>query len=141
MNQFNLLVQRTQYRIGIIRKHIHRLRGSGIAFIGYLLSPLSWWNDLLLNIPLAYVFALGISFFFRKLFLMAFIGGYWATNILGLIMLHHGVASTISTADKKYSRHALAFDVLFSLAYTGLIVLLVKIGSLQFPNSIQSFMK
>lgn len=29
-----------------------RLRGSTVAFAGYLLSPLSWWNDLFVKMPL-----------------------------------------------------------------------------------------
>ncbi len=32
-----------------------------VAVIGYLLSPLSWWNDLFVNVPLAYLFALPFS--------------------------------------------------------------------------------
>ena len=33
--------------------------GGTLAFIGYMLSPLSWWNDLFVNWPLALAFAWG----------------------------------------------------------------------------------
>ena len=28
-----------------------RVAGGFLGFIGYMLSPLSWWNDLFVNVP------------------------------------------------------------------------------------------
>lgn len=57
---------------------------------GYILSPLSWWNDLYVNVPLSYVFAGLASRLYKAVFLGAFIVCYWITNIAGFIMMHKG---------------------------------------------------
>ena len=31
-----------------------KIKGGVVAMIGFLLSPLSWWNDAFVNIPIAY---------------------------------------------------------------------------------------
>ena len=50
--------------------------GAGIvAVIGYLLSPLSWWNDTFVNLPLAYLFASLVSLASHRLFAPAMIVG------------------------------------------------------------------
>ena len=33
------------------------LKGGILAVIGWVLSPLTWWNDLLVTIPIAYGFS------------------------------------------------------------------------------------
>jgi len=60
--------------------------GSLLGFIGFLLSPLSWWNDAFVNVPLAYVGAWLISFVYKPGFAVAFVFWYWITNILGLFL-------------------------------------------------------
>ncbi|MBI5665247.1 MAG: hypothetical protein HZC49_09245 [Nitrospirae bacterium] len=62
-----------------------------MATIGYMLSPLSWWNDLYLNIPLAYLGAWLASLFYKPAFLTAFIAAYWITNVAGLVIMHKGI--------------------------------------------------
>ena len=37
------------------------LRGGALVGLGYMLSPLSWWNDLFFNLPIALVFGYGVS--------------------------------------------------------------------------------
>jgi len=32
-------------------KHKPRIKGGIIVFIGFMLSPLPWWNDLFVNVP------------------------------------------------------------------------------------------
>ena len=59
-----------------------------VAIIGYLLSPLSWWNDVFVNVPLAYLFALPFSLIYEALYLPAFLLGYWLSNLLGFLLLH-----------------------------------------------------
>ena len=51
-----------------------KLWGSTLGVIGFLLSPLSWWNDLLVNIPLAVAFAWVVSWFYPPCFTLAEIG-------------------------------------------------------------------
>lgn len=62
-----------------------------LAVLGYILSPLSWWNDLWVNIPIAYAAANLAQVVNSRLFLATFITAYWATNILGLILMHVGI--------------------------------------------------
>jgi len=108
-----------------------RVLGGVVAFIGYMLSPLSWWNDLFVNVPLALVFAWVISFFYKPAFEPSLILGYWLTNVLGFILLHKGTQHALSDEAKPYSRRDLLKDILVSLAYTLIIVVLVKFGILK----------
>lgn len=104
-----------------------------LATIGYLLSPLSWWNDLFINIPLAYIFALPFGFVSKKLFLPAMILGYWITNIVGFILIHKGVVGLASEETKKYTRKELMKNIIISIIYTIIVVIFVLIGWLKFP--------
>jgi hypothetical protein len=100
-----------------------------LAAAGFILSPLSWWNDLLVNVPLAYLFAVPFSFADERLFLPAFVLGYWLTNILGFVLLHLG-AGRVFKPDRPVD---LRRDLLISVGYTLLIVLLVAGGLLPDP--------
>ena len=53
---------------------------SWAAFIGFMLSPLSWWNDLFVNVPLALAFAWLVSLFWPAVFTASFVLGYWLRN-------------------------------------------------------------
>jgi hypothetical protein len=102
-----------------------------LAVIGYLLSPLSWWNDAFINIPLALVFAWIVSALYQPAFSAALVIGYWLTNVLGFILMHKGAQQVLAREPKKYSRRELLKDVLISLAYTLAILALVKFGVLK----------
>lgn len=102
--------------------------GSIIAFIGYMLSPLSWWNDLFVNVPLAIAFAWVISLFYPSAFMPSAVLGYWLTNLLGFILLHKGAQQVLGKQPKPYSRGDLIKDISISLLYTGIIILLVRFG-------------
>src|SRR5262249_17389699 len=108
-----------------------RFAGGFLAFIGFLLSPLSWWNDLFVNVPLALVFAWVVAFFYPPAFGAAMIIGYWLTNVIGFVLMHKGTQKIISEKPGRYSRRSLAKDIAISLAYTALIVLLLKLGVLK----------
>ena len=111
-----------------------KIKGSVLFIIGYMLSPLSWWNDIFVNIPLAYVFALPFGFISRNLFLPAMVVGYWITNIIGLALMHHGVVNLVSKEKKKYTRKELVKDLAVSLIYTIVIIILASFGLLKFPT-------
>ena len=108
-----------------------KVTGGALAVIGYLLSPLSWWNDAFVNLPLALVFAWIVSFFYKPAFAASLIAGYWLTNVLGFVLMHKGAEKILSGKDRAYSRRDLLRDVGISLAYTALIVLLLKLKILQ----------
>jgi len=58
-----------------------KIKGSILTIIGYVLSPLSWWNDIL--------------------FLPAMVVGYWITNIAGLVLMRYGVVNLVSKEKKN----------------------------------------
>jgi hypothetical protein len=93
-----------------------------------MLSPLSWWNDMFVNVPLALVFAWLISAFYKPAFGPSLVIGYWLTNVLGFVLMHKGAQTMLSEKEQKYSRRDLLKDVAISLLYTALIVALVKVG-------------
>jgi hypothetical protein len=108
-----------------------KVTGGFLAVAGYMLSPLSWWNDAFVNLPLALAFAWLVSVVYRPAFAAAVVVGYWLTNVVGLILLHKGAQQILSERKRKYSRRALLQDVGVSLAYTLLIVALIKFGLLK----------
>jgi hypothetical protein len=111
------------------------LNGSTLSVVGFLLSPLSWWNDLFVNVPLALAFARVISLFYPPAFSVSFILGYWMTNVLGLILMQKGGEALLSRNPGSYDRKKLIRDIAVSLAYTVAIALLIKFKIVQpLPN-------
>lgn len=108
-----------------------RVSGGIVAFIGFMLSPLSWWNDAFVNLPLALVFAWTVSCFYKPAFAASVVLGYWLSNVLGFVLMHKGGAKIVSEVDKPYTWKSLVRDVVVSLLYTLLIVALVQWGVLQ----------
>ena len=115
-----------------------KITGSVLGVIGFMLSPLSWWNDAVVNLPLAWLFASAIALIYKpaaepdsKVFDALMILGYWLTNVLGFVLMHKGAQQVLSKEEKKYSRRELIKDVLVSLLYTALIVILLKAGVLK----------
>ncbi|MCX7872556.1 MAG: hypothetical protein N2487_04655 [Verrucomicrobiae bacterium] len=106
-----------------------KLAGSVLGLIGFILSPLSWWNDLIVNVPLAIIFGWLVSLIYRPLFVYAAIFGYWMTNIIGLILLRRGARMVLkeNEATKPFSKKELFKDVLISILYTFVIIILVKL--------------
>ena len=109
-----------------------RRLGSGIvAVIGYLLSPLSWWNDPFINLPLAYLFASLVSLASHRLFAPAMVLGYWLTNIAGLLLMARGTAGVVEGNAPRHRRRELVLSLLAATGYTLLIVLLYVFGVLK----------
>jgi hypothetical protein len=108
-----------------------RVRGGVLGFIGFLLSPLSWWNDLFVNIPLALGVAWLVAWVWPPAFEASFIVAYWLTNVVGLVLLSRGAKEFMTGLPSPYSRRELAKDVVIALLYTGLIVLLLELRVLQ----------
>jgi len=109
-----------------------KMSGGLMTFIGFMLSPLSWWNDLFVNVPLAVGFAWLVSLFYKPAFAASVVIGYWLTNVLGFVLMHRGGQKLLSSKEiGKYSGRELFRDVLISLLYTLLILFLVKLKILQ----------
>lgn len=108
------------------------MAGGVIGIVGFVLSPLSWWNDLFVNVPLAVGFGWIISLAWKPAFEPAVVVGYWITNALGLILLHHGARAVVAALPPPpYTRRALLKDCGVSFAYTAVIVALVQFGVLK----------
>ena len=121
---------------GTIHKTLRaRIQGSIVATIGYLLSPLSWWNDLYLNVPIAYLLAWPIGLMDKRLFGPFMIFFYWGTNLIGLLLLHKGLRSAAAGGQEIVSlRKRFLYDVLWSLAYSGILFLLIYAGVFRLPH-------
>lgn len=110
--------------------------GSVLGVIGFLLSPLSWWNDAFVNLPLAIGFAWVIALFYKPAFEASVVIGYWLTNVLGFVLMHKGAGRMLSEEERRYTwRHGLK-DVLISLAYTAVIVVLLQT---KLPRPIENY--
>lgn len=97
---------------------------------GYILSPLSWWNDLVVNIPLAYLFSLPFSLIHNQLFIPSFIIGYWLSNLLGLLMMHWGGERLPHQNHVALNiKHSIAVSIIYSI----IIVIAVMLGWLESP--------
>jgi len=115
-----------------------KVTGGTLVLVGYMLSPLSWWNDLFVNVPLALAFAWLVSWFYKPAFAASLVAGYWLTNVLGFILMHKGGQKLLSEKQGRYSWRDLGRDVGISLLYTAVIVVLMKFGVLK---PIQSYFK
>jgi uncharacterized membrane protein len=111
-----------------------KIKGGILATIGYVLSPVSWWNDVFVNIPLAYAFGFLFGLINRSLFLPMMIFGYWITNVVGFMLMHHGIKNLVSKEKNNYTRKELYKDVIISIIYTLVVVLFVMLGWLKFPG-------
>jgi hypothetical protein len=108
------------------------MQGSLLGLIGFMLSPLSWWNDLFVNVPLAVAFGWMVSLVYGPAFETAVIVGYWLTNVLGFVLMQKGAQRILSSqSPRPYSRRDLLRDIWVSLLYTLLILALVKAGWIQ----------
>jgi hypothetical protein len=110
-----------------------KAKGAGLVFVGYMLSPLSWWNDAFVNIPIAYLFAFLVGLFSKKLFLPSMVFGYWVTNIVGLVLMHKGTVKIATGEKKNYTGKAFLRDLLISIVYSLLMLMLVELEILRFP--------
>lgn len=108
-----------------------KVGGSAVVFVGFMLSPLSWWNDLFVNVPLALVFAWVISLVYKPAFAAAAVIGYLLTNVLGFVLMQKGAEQVLREKSRKYSGRDFARDAAISVLYTGLILLLIRIGVLK----------
>ena len=97
-----------------------------LILIGFILSPLSWWNDLVVNFPLSYLIAFPFGLLSKQLFVPAFIAAYWITNILGFLLMHQGTRGLFANQSRKAAGlHDLKKLFIASFLYTLLILFLI----------------
>lgn len=120
----NLLNLKWLEKISLIKSF-----GGIVLVLGWLLSPLTWWNDWVVNFPLAWLISSLMVSENQDLFGPCFIGVYWGTNLLGFFMMLFGWKKM--TAEKCFTKKDLAIAIVFSLIYSVLIFVLVKIRILR----------
>jgi len=107
-----------------------RLKDVVLVTTGFILSPLSWWNDMVINVPLAYVFSFPFSLIDPQLFLPSFILGYWLSNLLGFLMLHWGGESLIHHNHKTIS---IKRSLIISIIYSIIVIIMVLLDWISPP--------
>jgi len=99
-----------------------------VFFIGWLLSPLTFWNDAFINIPISYLAASLLIKVLPVKFLYLVLISYWFSNVLGLYMMYlsgsdiyksrEGVFKGIKTLIITTTLYSL---ILVALARTGIL--------------------
>ena len=111
-----------------------KIRGGFFLVLGYLLSPLCWWNDLLFNLPIAYGFGYACSILSPKLLLPCSIIGYWLSNIIGILLMQFGSKDIFQKEPQEHNlKKELVTGLISSTAYTLLIMLLIQLKILDSP--------
>ncbi|HEY9645727.1 MAG TPA: hypothetical protein V6C88_05125 [Chroococcidiopsis sp.] len=111
-----------------------RLRGGFLFVLGYMLSPLSWWNDLFFNLPFAYGLGYLVSRVAPHYFLPAAIAGYWLSNVAGILLMQLGVIDVFQGDGKERNfKKELFTGVVSSTVYTFVILGLIHFHILETP--------
>lgn len=113
---------------------VKKLRGGTLLGFGYMLSPLSWWNDLFFNLPIALGLGYAASWFNAGWLWPATIVGYWLSNVLGIVMMQFG-AMDVFWADQQYHlKRDLLIGFGSSTLYTIVVTALIYWHILQVPS-------
>ena len=106
-----------------------------LVALGWLLSPLCWWNDLIINLPLAWGFAKLAQLLQPDWFAPGLVVGYWLSNVLGIVLMQSGALALLPGAGEapRNRRRELLVGLATSTAYTLAVVALVQLGVLQSP--------
>jgi hypothetical protein len=113
---------------------LKKLRGGFFLVIGYLLSPLSFWNDLFFNLPIAYFFGYLCSLFSPNLLLPCSILGYWLSNIAGILLMQVGAVDVFQDQPKERNlKKEILMGLVSSTVYSLVILALVQFNILQTP--------
>ena len=102
---------------------------NAVFFIGWMLSPLTFWNDVFVNIPISYLSASLAARFIKADFLFLVLIFYWLSNGAGIIMMFLSGKSIMQ--DKSNRLHALATLLITILIYSIIIIILNRTGVLR----------
>ncbi|MBD2493950.1 hypothetical protein [Nostoc sp. FACHB-280] len=111
-----------------------KLRGGFLLVLGYLLSPLCWWNDIVFNLPIAYFFGYLCSLFSPKLLIPCAIVGYWLSNVVGILLMQYGSKDIFQkNSQERNLKKELLSGLVSSTIYTIVIILLIQLKILEAP--------
>lgn len=101
--------------------------------LGWMLSPLCWWNDLIFNLPVAYGFGYLVRFCVPEWFLPATVVGYWLSNVIGILMMQFGATDVLFENRERNLKKDLLMGVGTSTLYTLAVVALLYFHVLEMP--------
>jgi len=112
-----------------------KIRGGLLLAIGYLLSPLCWWNDIFFNLPIAYAFGYICSWLSPDLLFPCTIVGYWLSNIVGILLIQLGTLDVLTDKPKeKNLKKEFLTGLVSSTVFTVVIVALIHFNVLETPD-------
>ena len=112
---------------------IQQIKSGFVFIIGFLLSPLCWWNDLIFNLPISYGFGKIISYFSADLLIPGAIFAYWVSNILGIVLMQFGAVTFFNKPSAEQNLLKNTFlGVFSSTVFTLIIIILWKANLLDF---------
>ena len=100
-----------------------------VFFVGWLLSPFTFWNDAFVNIPLSYICASLFVRLSRSNFLLTTLLFYWLSNILGIFMMYLSGKSILKDR-KSIVREVVVFLITIA-AYSLILIVLHRLGALK----------
>ncbi len=114
---------------------LQKVKGTILISIGYLLSPLCWWNDLILNLPLAYCFGYLCSKASEDFLFPGLIVGYWLSNVLGFLLMQIGLGDLIQNNHQKRNiKKEILTGLTTSTIFTLIMLVLVQFQIIQIPD-------
>ncbi|MEM6715144.1 MAG: hypothetical protein AAF827_03730 [Cyanobacteria bacterium P01_D01_bin.6] len=114
-----------------------KLRGGVLVGVGYMLSPLSWWNDVFFNLPIAIAFGYSASWLHPGWFVPGTLAGYWLSNVAGMVMMQFGATDLLVADEQRNARRDLLIGFGSSTLYTLAVVALVYWHVLEVPAFLQ----
>lgn len=112
-----------------------KLRGGSLMIVGWLLSPLCWWNDLFFNLPVAYGFGWLCSQVTDNWLLPGTVIGYWLSNVVGILFMQFGAVDVFQdqATDRNFKQEMLT-GIVSSTVFTVAIVCLIQLNILDRPD-------
>jgi hypothetical protein len=117
-----------------VKALLRKLRGGTLIGVGYLLSPLSWWNDLFFNLPIALALGYAASWLKGDWFVPGTLVGYWLSNVLGMVLLQWGATDVLLSPEQANPKRDLLIGLGSSTLYTVVIAVLVYWQVLPVPD-------
>ena len=115
-----------------------KLRGGVLVGVGYMLSPLSWWNDVFFNLPIAIAFGYIASWLHPGWFVPGTLAGYWLSNVAGMVMMQFGATDILLAKEQHNARRDLLIGFGSSTLYTLGAVALVYWHVLEIPPFLEN---
>lgn len=110
------------------------LRSGTLVGLGYMLSPLSWWNDVFFNLPIALVFGYSVSWLNPHWFVPGTLIGYWLSNVLGMVMMQFGAMDIVLSEDQQNVTRDAWIGFGSATLYTVAVAALVYYHILEVPS-------